>query len=255
MEQKNQTADFLYTHKGRCPACDQIVTFTADKPYFRNSLQCVSCHSIPRQRALMYVLSTNFPKWRHLRIHESSPGRDIVSKRLSTECSAYVATQFDGSAELGSIRSAPGVPCKSYRNENLEEQTFGDGMFDLVITQDVFEHLLRPDKAIREIARTLVSGGATLMTVPIVRKHQPSRRRAAQRDGEIEHILPPQYHGNPIRRDGSLVTVDWGYDIAAYLQQHSGLSFLMVQIDNIDLGIRADLIEVLIGFKRKAPEI
>lgn len=128
-------------------------------------------------------------------------------------------------------------------------------MFDLVITQDVFEHLFHPDRAIKEIARTLKPGGATLMTVPILRKTLPSRRRAEIVDGAITHLLDAQFHGNPIDAKGSLVTVDWGYDFVAYLQAVSGLSFLMIQIDNIDHGIRADLNEVLIGFQRPLPSI
>ncbi|MDR0583764.1 MAG: class I SAM-dependent methyltransferase [Treponema sp.] len=44
---------------------------------------------------------------------------------------------------------------KGYRNENLEEQTFSDEMFELIITQDVFEHVYNPEKAFSEIARTL----------------------------------------------------------------------------------------------------
>ena len=55
--------------------------------------------------------------------------------------------------------------------------------------------------------------------------------------------------------DGSLVTIDWGYDIVLYLQQHSGLSFMLCHIDDINFGVRADLNEVLIGFKRPVPAL
>ncbi|WP_161851799.1 class I SAM-dependent methyltransferase [Bradyrhizobium sp. CCBAU 051011] len=33
------------------------------------------------------------------------------------------------------------------RNENVEEQKFEDCSFDLMVTQDVFEHIFHPDKA------------------------------------------------------------------------------------------------------------
>ncbi len=102
------------------------------------------------------------------------------------------------------------------------------------------------------------------MTVPIVRKNNPSQRRASLTDGKIVHHLEAVYHGNPVPKEGrltnqdtggSLVTIDWGYDIASYLQHHSGLNFIMLQIDNIDLGIRADFNEVLVGFKRPIPRL
>lgn len=203
----------------------------------------------------MHVLSEHFPDWRNRCIHESSPGWDIVSQRLAKECKSYVATQYNRAVPFGNMVEAPRMPCKTYRSENLEAQTFENNIFDLVITQDVFEHIFHPDKAIQEIARTLKPGGATLMTVPIVMKGRSSRRRAMLENDSIKHLLPPEIHGNPVGANGSLVTIDWGYDIVAYLQKQSGLSFMMVQIDNIDLGIRADLIEVLVGFKREVPKL
>ena len=244
-----ETVKFHFSHGGRCPVCEREANFVATGRYFRNTLKCDKCGSAPRHRAMMQVLSDYFPGWRDLSIHEGSPGWDLVSQRLSRECKSYVASQYDSSVAFGSLVEAPRMPCKQYRSENLETQTFSDQVFDLVITQDVFEHVFRPDKAIGEIARTLKPGGATIMTVPIVRRMRPSRRRAALVGGQVVNILEPEFHGNPLGKDGSLVTIDYGFDIVSYLQFHSGLSFLMVQIDNIDLGIRAELNEVLVGFK------
>ncbi|MFG1464855.1 class I SAM-dependent methyltransferase [Xanthobacter sp. DSM 24535] len=255
MSDSDNSKDFQFSHDGICPVCEASAKFSASGPYFRGTLICSNCKSVPRHRAIMHVLKTYFPNWAHLSVHESSPGWDMVSQRLVRECSSYTASQYNASVPFGSIVDAPRMLSKSYRSENLEAQTFEDEQFDLVITQDVFEHIFYPDKAIKEIARTLKPGGATLMTVPIILKNKPSRRRAALQDGKIRNILEPQFHGNPLGNDGSLVTIDWGYDIVSYLQHHSGLSFLMVQIDNIDLGIRADLIEVLIGFKRPIPAL
>ena len=55
------------------------------------------------------------------------------------------------------------------RSENLEALTFPDESFDLIIPQDVFEHVLRPAKAFAEIARTLKPGGVHVYTVPYYR--------------------------------------------------------------------------------------
>lgn len=245
-----------YQRQGFCPACESETTFVANGPYFRNTLTCAKCKSVPRNRALMQVLSRYFPHWTSLRIHESSPGWDIVSQRLKRECEHYVASQYDPSVDLGALVESPELPCGSYINQNLESQTFPDGEFDLVITQDVFEHIFFPDRAIKDIARTLKRGGATLMTVPIVRTHYPSQRRAALIDGEVHHLVEPaQYHGNPISGEGALVTVDWGYDVVSYLQHHSGMSFQMLQIQDLNHGIAGDLVEVLLGFKVEIPRL
>lgn len=255
MSQAAEDTAFLFEHAGRCPICERDVTFVANGPYFRNTLRCSVCRSAPRNRALMQVLSRHVPGWRELAIHEGSPGWDSFSKRLLGECAGYIASQFDEAVPFGSLVEAPALPCGRYRSENLEHQTFADESFDVVVTQDVFEHVYRPDLAIREIARTLRPGGAALMTVPIIRRGQASRRRASLQRDTITHHLPPEYHGNPIGKEGSLVTIDWGYDIVTYLQKHSGLCFMMVAIDDIDLGIRADLNEVLVGFKVPMPDL
>ena len=251
---QDASGDFYFQHKGHCPACDKDVTFQADGPQFRGTLKCSACKSVPRTRAFMHVIETMFANWRDLTIHEGSPGWDMVSQRLVRDCKSYTASQFVLGAQSGTVQTTR-MPCKTLQVEDLERQTFKDESFDLVLTQDVFEHVFRPDLAIREIARTLKPGGATVMTVPIVRRHRPSRRRARLNDGEVIHLEPPEYHANPVSSDGSLVTVDWGFDIVSYFQFHSGLSFMMLQIDNIDLGIRAELNEVLVGFKRDVPEL
>jgi len=244
-----QGDSIFLSHPGRCGICNTNVTYQAKGPNLRSTLRCPVCDAVPRHRALFHVLNTFAPNWRSFDFHESSPGADALSARIRKEAKSYTATQWDTSVPFGTMHP------KGFRSEDLQEQTFADGSFDAVLTQDVFEHIFHPDKAIKEIARTLRPGGICIMTVPIVRKRLPSVRRASLEHGEIKHHLEPQYHGNPVSGDGSLVTVDWGYDIVSYLQHHSGMGFVMAYVDNLDIGIRADLIEVLIGFKQPLPNI
>lgn len=238
----------LFTHYGYCPICAAPTRFSAERIWFRDYLRCERCGSIPRERALFAVVEMYYPHWRELPMHESSPGSRGASPKFAAESTSYVPTHFYPNLELGKSDSQGRV-----RNENLEAQTFPDESFDLVITQDVFEHLFHPDRAIAEIGRTLRPGGAHICTVPITRKAQPSVRRASIEGNEIVHHLEPQYHGNPISQDGSLVTVDWGYDITGYLAKHSGLEVTTVFIDDIDRGIRAEFIEVLVCRKPPLP--
>ena len=60
------------------------------------------------------------------------------------------------------------------------------------------------------------------------------------------------YHGNPIGDGKSLVTFDWGYDIGEYIFQASGLFTQLIYINDIDKGIRAEFIEVLVTRKPMA---
>jgi SAM-dependent methyltransferase len=191
----------------------------------------------------MLTIETYFPNWRSLTIHESSPGNRGASKRLFQECSQYVPSQFFPDQKPGSIVG-------KLRCENLEALTFADESIDLHVTQDVLEHVFHPSKVFSEICRTLKPGGAHIFTVPIVNKSQPSRLRArVSDDGQIAHLEPPVYHGNPISDKGSLVTVDWGFDICQHIFESCGLFTHLVYIDDLSKGIRAEYIEVLITVK------
>jgi SAM-dependent methyltransferase len=195
----------------------------------------------------MCAIAAIQPDWRRLAIHESSPGQGGLSAKLQRECPLYVASQYDRSIRFGERHPF------GHRSEDLEAQTFGDASFDLVVTQDVFEHLFRPDEAIREIARTLKPGGAYLMTVPLVGKEQPTTRRASLIGGEVVHHLEPQHHGNPIDPNGSLVTIDWGYDIAAILSEASGMPTTIESFDDPRRGLQAEYLDVVVCRKPDAP--
>jgi SAM-dependent methyltransferase len=190
----------------------------------------------------MAAIEMYYPEWRMMAIHESSPVERGASPRLKRECSAYTASFYDPAVPLGAIH-----PQHGYRCENLEQLTFADGSFDLVLTQDVFEHIFHPDRAIKEIDRVLKPGGAYIMTVPLVMKSNASRRRASiDVNGNVIYLEDAQYHGDPINERGTLVTIDWGYDILSYLSYHSSLQCTMIYIDDLSRGIRAEFIEVVV---------
>ncbi len=234
-----------FSHDGHCSICDQDVTFTSKFAWFRDHLFCSNCKSIPRERALMRVIKQFYPNYNDLIIHESSPGGRGVSLKIAKECEQYSRSFFFEDTQPGQIHPQRGDRC-----ENLEALTYADESFDLLITQDVMEHVFDPERAFSEIARVLKPGGAHIFTVPLVRKVNASVRRASlSRDGEITHHLEPQFHGNPIDPEGALVTMDWGYDITMFIQEHAKTPSLLLQIDDISAGIRAEYIDVIASFK------
>lgn len=231
-------------NRGFCYSCNNDTRFASYADWLRDNYLCARCGSIPRERAIMFCIDRHFPAWRDLTIHESSPAARATSRRLSTECSNYIGSQYYPDIPLGGERNG-------FRNENLEKLTFDDNSVDLHITQDVFEHIFDPAAAFREIARTLKPGGAHIFTTPIVNKDAPTRWCAKlNSDGSIQHLIdPPEYHGNPVSDDGALVTVHWGFDITQYIFEASGLFTDIVYIDALEYGIRAEYIEVLITHK------
>ena len=235
----------IFRHHGYCPICEGSSIFSAKEEWFRDYLLCSGCGSIPRERALMKIITDFFHNYRSLDIHESSPSERGTSVKLQNECKGYTASQFYPDIAYGQAN-----PQSGYRCENIERLTFPDNCFDLFITQDVMEHIVDPERAFKEIARVLRKGGAHIFTVPLVNKRKKSECRASRDNtGSIVYHQSPEYHENPIDGEGSLVTMDWGYDIALFILEKAKTPTVIAMIDNIDLGIRAEYIEVLISFK------
>jgi SAM-dependent methyltransferase len=238
--------EVFLSNDGYCAVCGAPSHFTALDPWLRDHYRCDRCGSIPRERALLTVLERQFPDWRGLGIHESSPGLPS-SDRLARLCVSYVPTHFFPGVPLGATER--GIRC-----EDLSRQTFPDESFDLVVTQDVMEHVLEPERAFSEIARTLKPGGAHLFTTPIYPDLAISEPRARSRDGAIEYLAEPEYHGNPIDDAGSLVTMHWGQDIGTIIARSSGLLTTIQVLVDRSLGIDGSFLEVLISAKPAAAE-
>jgi SAM-dependent methyltransferase len=160
---------------------------------------------------------------------------------LSRECPGYLPTQFFPSERLGAT-------VRGVRNEDLGRQTFADSIFELVITLDVMEHVNEPDRVMREVARTLVPGGSHVFTVPTYKGKVESERRARYLpDGIVEHLAEPEYHGNPVSDEGSLVTFHYGYDLPELIHQWSGLEVEVVRFHDHRHGLIGDMTEVYIA--------
>ncbi len=223
-----------------CLLCKKKTFFFVEGPWARENFRCVRCGSIPRWRALYSVLETQFPGWRELKIHESSP-YGAVSRKLEDECISYTQTHFFPDVEGGVFYN--GVRC-----ENLENQTFSDGVFDIVITQDVLEHVYNPQNVCEEIFRTLKDGGVHIFTVPRDTVNPTISRVVFDEDGTLVHLKDAEYHGNPIDAEGSLVITDWGTDISNIIFGWTGMKTELVSFQ--EEGVLGDeAIEVFISEK------
>ena len=114
------------------------------------------------------------------------------------------------------LQDAEIVPIGQALHQNLCALTYGPESFDLVICNDVFEHVYDLPKALEEVHRVLKPGGRLLATFPmafgqqesIIKAEYQGQRQAALFRGE------PEYHGDPIRPTrGSLVYQIPGWEI------------------------------------------
>lgn len=227
-------------NRGYCPICARRTTFLIEAVWLRDNYRCAGCRSIPRWRAVIHVLERDFPGWRGFRIHESSPS-GAASEKIARECADYVGSQFFPGRPTG-------VEYEGVRCEDLEALSFEDESFDLVVTQDVLEHILRPERALAEIARTLKPGGAHLFTVPIY-KGRETFIRAAAGAGGVEYLAEKQYHGNPVDAAGSLVTREWGDDLPEFIFRHGGMTTTIHTIRDRRLGLDGEFLEVCVSRK------
>jgi hypothetical protein len=139
---------FYFRQQGYCSCCRNKTYFVSLDSWLRDNFKCSNCGSMPRNRERIQVLQKYYPNWKDLAIHESSPSGGGASALIRRHCAHYIASQYYPMHPPGSIVG-------EYRNEDLERQTYADGSFDVVITQDVMEHIYDPSSAFREIARTL----------------------------------------------------------------------------------------------------
>lgn len=73
-------------HPGRCPICGPTI-FDARGAWLRDDYLCRRCRSIPRQRALIFVLHQVVPNWPSRTILESSPsGTSVSADRAEVPC-------------------------------------------------------------------------------------------------------------------------------------------------------------------------
>ncbi|AFL74601.1 class I SAM-dependent methyltransferase [Thiocystis violascens] len=127
--------------------------------------------------------------------------------------------QVTGSEYLGDRIPFGAVNAQGVRNESLTQLSFPDATFDRMISFDVLEHIPDVAKALRECHRCLKPGGHLLLSVPFVvsAEHTLVRARVSA-NGEVEHLLPPEYHGDPLSSDGCLCFYHFGWDLLEQLR-------------------------------------
>jgi SAM-dependent methyltransferase len=133
---------------------------------------------------------------------------------------------------------------------------FSDNSFDLLITQDVMEHVNNPAKAFKDISRVLKPNGIYLFTVPIYQNLNQSDPRIIElEDSQIQTINDAIYHGNPVDCKGSLVTYDYGLDFSDLIFKWSGMVTTIHVCRDRQLGIDGEFLDVCISRKNSEENI
>jgi SAM-dependent methyltransferase len=206
---------------GRCPICGHRTVFLQlYGTSYREGLACVRCRSVSRKRHVALVIRDALdPRARTVadairmtgtRLH-TTDGRDALAASLRGY-EGFSTSDFEPGVEPGAT-IGPQATC-----QDLERLTFADESFDVLVTEDVLEHVRHPDAAFAEIARVLRPGGRHVFTVPF-RYDRPTETRVDTSGDEDVHLMEPEYHGDPIR--GRILAYrTFGYDLFDDLRRY-----------------------------------
>ena len=205
---------------GFCVPCNKEVSFLVDMksggtfqqnvwlPNWRERLECPFCQMNNRQRLVATLIKqalNGHPKKNIYLMEQITPIFRWVTQTFSEHHivgSEYLGFEYDNGAVVNGIR-----------HEDVENLSFSDDHLDMIISNDVFEHVPKPSRAFAECVRVLKKGGMMLITVPFFDSEDISVSRAEISQGKLHHILKPVYHGNPVDSNGSLVFTDFGWDV------------------------------------------
>jgi len=100
------------------------------------------------------------------------------------------------------------------RSEDVTNLSFLDNSFDVIGSFDVLEHVPDYQQGLHEFLRCLKPDGRIYLTVPVsLDSYHTARRAFITPTGKVAHILPPEYHGDPLNSEGVLCFYNFGWDI------------------------------------------
>ncbi len=233
----------LAHREGLCWACGSPGQFLFDRRYapvgqvnWRERLVCTRCQLNSRLRLALHVAEDRLGLRRGDRVfltEDKTPFARVIRERGW----APMTSEF-----------MPGVPRgtsdqNGTRSEDLTQLTFGDASFDALLSFDVLEHVPDYLAALTEIRRVVRPGGVALLSFPFVRSNATHVVRArVAANGAIEHLLPEEYHGDPLGSGkGILCFYHFGWqildelrgvgftDVAAHLYWSSDYAYIGVE--------------------------
>lgn len=189
----------------------------------------------------------------HLFMSECRPRADagIYLTEQTTQFYSYMSSLFSG------VRGSEYLPAldpgasdvNGIRNEDLTRLTFESEQFDSILTFDVLEHVPDYRAALSECARVLKPGGRIYITVPFTHDAQTVIRARMLPDGNVEHLLPPEYHGDPVGTGGILCYYHFGYSFLDDMRAAGFSDAYLCFYGSIEFGYLGVMQAVLVGVR------
>ncbi len=230
---KNKGKRFLVD--GYSYAAGQQSQFIVDRDLsgvinWRETVNCVKTGFNNRMRATFHLFDLEM---------ESYPDTNLYITEQVTPAYTYFSNKFSntvGSEYFGERLPLGCVDQNGIRNESLCELTFSDNSFDSIVSLDVLEHIPDYQQAMKECLRVLRHGGKMMWSVPFVPAARENLVRAIIKNGEIIHIQPPEYHGDPLSSDGVLCFQHFGWEMLEQMRAAGFRDAYALCYQSIDFG-------------------
>ena len=194
--------------KEKCNICGNIAEFRISDgaTLFREAV-CSQCGASIRVSDIAGIISTEFSKLKKIIDTDDIHILNLCSKgkihELYKNLPNYYCGEFFDSVPSGQKQND--IMCV-----DLQDIPFDDNYFDLIITEDVLEHVYNIEQALKEINRVLKIGGKHIFTIPIHENAVTMSRR-----GNPLEVL----HGDPLRPEGARVITDFGRDVISFIDR------------------------------------
>lgn len=234
---------------GICPVDHQPVDFEVDRQWgahqnedgiwianWRERLECPLCRLNNRQRAMATLVLDEIE---NRTLTRSSPPVVYMMEQVTFThlfFAAHPAIECIGSEFLGSEHQS-GAIVDGIRHEDAGQLSFDDGSLDIVISNEVFEHVPDPWRAITETSRVLRPDGVLFFTIPFDPSRARTRARAELIGDDVVHHLPAEHHGNPATGADSLVFTDFGWDFIDAFPAHGFARCDVISYWSLELGL------------------
>lgn len=140
---------------------------------------------------------------------------DIYIAEQVTPLYAYLKNIFPniiGSEYLGHGYQPGSMNGKKLRHEDAANLSFNHEALDCYISFECLEHIPDFEKAFSEAFRVLKTKGKFFWSVPFAKfKYENIIRSFEDSNGHIQHILEPEYHGDPVSSNGILCFTHFGW--------------------------------------------
>ena len=180
---------------------------TSGRVIWRERVCCPITGFNNRMRATIHIFDLEM---------EAYPDSSIYITEQVTPIFRYFSENFPnviGSEYLGEQIKFGEVDRNGVRNETLCNLQFPGESFDILVSLDVLEHIPDYRLAFNECLRVLKPGGKILLSVPFVPTSEKNIVRARVENGVVNHILPAEYHGNPLSQEGVVCYTHFGWEL------------------------------------------